>query len=318
MNLYSSKKAEQGGEYDYEQQRKTVEAFFEGMDIDTLIDIYTDLKRKALGWERGSNDEHLFKSCMKYVLQDPDIEEGVDGGQVAGIQPMLADEVVFAKLKVFTRGLDITSEKNFPKFLKVVIHELAHVASLDNRLVDGEVRIGFASASTYEVQFTPLNEAFTEYVADAVYSEYIHRTGNKDDATAVSFGPIDIKYDREQYGVYRQWLAVLIDELAKEAGIEKEEIIKSMLGHYMRADFSQEIDALYREISPQLQQEVEMLKSDPFALDGQKTHAADLEEKLIPKLKFICRELLQKKGGRSHVEAIFGTDIFVGKRFVAR
>ena len=321
INLYSAgKPGEQSRREmdDYEQGRKKLEAFFERIEADKLVDIYIDLKRKALGWGRESQVEHVFRKYLKAVLQYPDIEEGVQYGTVAAIQPMLADEVVVGRLKVFVKGLDAHKSGDFSKFLKVIIHEMAHVASLDNRLRDNQAVTGFQSASEQQSLFTPLNEAFTEYVADAVYSEYVRRTGNRKDTVALSYGPIDIQFDRENYGVYRQWLAVLIDELAKEAGVEKEEIIKSMLGHYMRADFPQEIEALYQEIRPQLQQEIKLLEKDPFALGGQKTHAADLEEKLIPKLILICRELLQKKEVRSHVEAIFGTDIFAGKRFVAR
>lgn len=319
MSLYSPKKTEQeSGEYNYEQQRKLVESFLARIDVDALVDVYADLKRKSLGWERGGSDDYVFHVYMRHVLKDPDIEEGVRGGQVAAIQPMLADDVVFAKLKVFVKGLDAGGERDFSKFLKAVMHELAHAASLANRLQDGQVMAGFQKASIEERQFTPLNEAFTEYVADAVYSEYLRRTGNQKDATVFSYGPMSIKYDREQYGVYRRFLEVLIDKISQESGFEREEIVKSMLGHYMRPDFSQELDEIYSVVSLEIQQEFEMLKIDPLGFGNQITHPADSESRFVPKLKLICQELLQKKEGRQHVEAIFGKDIFAGKRFVAR
>lgn len=318
MNLYSPEKSLKSDEVSFEEQKQLIEKFFERVNVEVLIDIYTDLKRKAMGWDRESSDEYAFRQYMKHVLQDHDIEEGVPGGQVAGIQPMIAGEFLIGKLVILARGLDTHNEKDFPKFLKIIIHEMSHVASMDNKLRNSEANIGFQTASVDNWRFTPLNEAFTEYITDAVYSEYVQRTGNRSDATTVSYGPVDIQYDREQYGIYRKFLSLLIDEIVKESGFSKEEITRSMLGHYMRADFSREIDDLYAEISPNLQQEFEMLKIDPFSLGNQTTHSADLEKRFLPKLKLICQELLKTREGRTHVEAIFGRDIFGGKKFVAR
>lgn len=308
INIYTPESNKEE-DFDFDQTKQEVEKHLEKIDINTIIDIFSDLKRKALGWERNSKEESDFRDDMQGAFKQRYFDEPYGAQGVASYDTSGSDSgsITFNPRRLVNSPGGVL----FPKILKLVTHEMAHVASF-SRI---KRRHGLTARDR---SFSPLDEAFTEHVADAVYSEYLRRTGSQDDATVISYGPVDVLYDREVYEVYRNILNVLIDEIAEESHVDKEIVIKSMLGHYLRADFFQELDALYTEIDPKVKEVFESLRNDPSGLGMNYNHPAVLEKRLIPKLVIICRELLKTREARVHVEALFGTDVFTGKKFVTK
>jgi hypothetical protein len=124
-------------------------------------------------------------------------------------------------------------KKDYRRILSTYIHEYVHANALGPG-ADNET--GFQYVSEDEKKHhAPLNEGFTELIADYVYEEYVRRSGERE-----RLGQTSHRRTVKGYLQERADAMALVRKISEEAGIPEDVV----LGAYIRAYFSQDVGSL--------------------------------------------------------------------------
>ncbi len=153
--------------------------------------------------------------------------------------------VVFAREHVDDEGNMHDDQK--PALIKTLIHEAMHLMSTavyEKKSDTWEAWTGVTKQRSSEdtseklesLPYMRLNEALTEVVADAVYSEYLARTGS-----VTTFEEKSKWYKKEShidrnagYISERMALATLVDMLAKHSGVDEGRVYQALAVEYLK------------------------------------------------------------------------------------
>jgi len=119
--------------------------------------------------------------------------------------------------------------KNFRRLLSTYVHEYVHASAAG----PAEEETGFKYLSPEgRIMHPPINDGFTEIIADYVYEEYARRTGE-----TARLGQKTPKRTIRGYIEERADAKALIEKIAEDAGVPFDVV----LGAYIRAYFSRDI-----------------------------------------------------------------------------
>ncbi len=236
------------------QKREQVEDFLKNeIDFTAIGDIIGEMyfKSRPDAPERGQDDLRKYRFSNIY---DPKYEVQYvysDNGKAVTAQAKKG------RIHFSARSFFENNELNRALLLHVTIHELCHLASLTVSFDSKTERTQLSGVSsvTYNVQalredtvegkdkelevlFSGLNEGITEFVSDAVYSEYLARTGKvletvyqKGFVTNEVHGLIEtpVTYYDERIAAYE-----LIEKISQESELPMETVTEGFVQAYLR------------------------------------------------------------------------------------
>ena len=127
-------------------------------------------------------------------------------------------------------------KKDYRRILSAYIHEYVHAVAAARE--GGST--GFQQTlKSGEKKNLPINEGFTELIADYVYEEYLSRTGE-----AVRLGHTSHKRTVKGYFDERADASALIEKMSQDSGIPEDVVF----GAYIRAYFSRDLDSLDKSL----------------------------------------------------------------------
>lgn len=214
-----------------------------------LGDIFGELLRKSRAANRASmhgvtGENELIENRVKNVK-----EPSLHVEYLSSFTDKYSGETTDRSSLAHTDGKSISFSASFffahsklqkNLLLKAVVHELVHVASFTG------ITAGISTAEKVTIgkqekiinYFELLDEALTEMISDAVYSEYLARSGEimndefkKRDDNGMEYGLIDIPIT---YYNARIQLIALINELTQATSSSEELVIQSLVGTYFR------------------------------------------------------------------------------------
>ncbi len=297
-----------------QEAEKKVKEILESINLPVLVDILSELKCKAMGWSRGGLEDKKFRDYLSDFIKIKDRKNRfylVNGIELVYKPNSVGGGEAFSN---FSIKLDTPHMKNFRpvNIIQTLFHELIHIISSKDMPVKDFIYYKDGGLGYFvnkkRPSNRPLNEGFTELMTGAIVSEYILRAGEK---------RIDTKeYESsESYAVYRILSEKIIDIIAEESEVPRDVVVRSMLGHYMRADWTEHMDEINKLASDELKKlfkfsrknitEEEMWKE----LNSMyKYETGTFREKIKNFGLHIRRKFKQYKYMRPHTEAIFGRD----------
>ncbi len=191
--------------------------FLEKIEINVLTDILSELLVKS-----GMTSEHIRKKEIKVNVVS-DTMRKANAWHNSG------------SLYINAAKFDFNSDykKDYKRILSAYIHEYVHAMAMNNGIAQ---TTGFKWVSEDGVEMEiPINEGFTELIADYVFEEYLKRSGGSS-----LVGQKDYKRTIKGYLQERSDAFAFVSQVSQQTGIPEDVVMKS----FIRAYFSQDIDSL--------------------------------------------------------------------------
>lgn len=192
-----------------DQTKRTIELF----DITQINSIINELLKKA-----GSDLVIVDDTIKTDVIFDATRSASGwhDGGEV--------------KINAAKFSFDQDHKKDYRRILSTYIHEYVHACATDQ---EKEKTTGFKCVVGGKEINIPLNEGFTELIADYVYEEYLKRSGDLN-----RFGHTSHQRTVKGYTEERKEAREMISNFAKAWGVPEDVVFNAYIQAYFTRDVS--------------------------------------------------------------------------------
>ena len=223
---------------------KTREALEKEVDFILISNIFANIYKKCLP---NLSEEEINKKLagivhpryeVLYSLSGKTEEEYIKGKEKDNNAETDGIKIRYSARDYYEKGkIDITS------LVKSSIHELLHIVADKNETNEDLFSTGVSvnSESSFEENplfFNKTNEGLTEFISDAVYSEYMARkgemittekfTGEDKDGVRYNLAPRNASYIGERLDIY-----ILMNELQKITELPLERICQRLVKEYI-------------------------------------------------------------------------------------